>query len=91
MARIGPRLATVGHMEAKERRTGGAWIGQHPDQSTEAVRRELDQDDERVAVNDTESSGEGAQDERVQGRDDEWPHGHRRGDRAGDDDVRREG
>jgi hypothetical protein len=72
-------------------RQPGSWIGRKPDENTEQVRSELGPDDERVAVTDTESSGEGSADERVQGRDDEWPSGHREGDAVSDDDVRRAG
>lgn len=66
-----------------ERREGGAWIGQHPDENTEKVRESLDEGAERVAVTNNES-GEGA-------REGAWPQGHREGDQAGDDDVRRAG
>ncbi len=64
-----------------ERREGGAWIGQHPDANTEQVRRQLGEGAERVAVTNNES-GTG---------DEGWPAGHRRGDHAGDDDVREAG
>jgi hypothetical protein len=70
--------------DADDRREGGAWIGQHPDENTEKVREDLDEGAERVAVTDNESGG-------VTAVDDEWPHGHREGDPAGDDDVRRAG
>lgn len=66
--------------EETERREGGAWIGQHPDENTEQVREDLDDGAERVAVTNNESGdspGDGG-----------WPHGHREGDQAGDDDVR---
>ena len=66
-----------------ERREGGAWIGQHPDENTERVREQLDEGAERVAVTNNES-GEGP-------REGAWPQGHREGDQAGDDDVRRAG
>jgi len=65
-----------------ERREGGAWIGQHPDENTEQVREHLDAGAERVAVTNNES-GESPSDEG-------WPRGHREGDQAGDD-VRRAG
>lgn len=65
------------------RREGGAWIGQHPDPNTEKVRESLDPGAERVAVTNNES-GDSPSDEG-------WPHGHREGDRASDDDVRRAG
>ena len=66
-----------------ERREGGAWIGQHPDENTERVREQLDKGAERVAVTNNES---GASPD-----DESWPHGHREGDQAGDDDIRRAG
>jgi hypothetical protein len=64
-------------------REGGAWIGQHPDPNTEKVREDLDEGAERVSVTQNES-GEGI-------REGAWPQGHREGDEAGDDDVRRAG
>ena len=42
-----------------ERREGGAWIGQHPDENTEQVREELGDGAERVAVTNNEV-GDGA-------------------------------
>lgn len=66
-----------------ERREGGAWIGQHPDENTERVREGLDEGAERVAVTNNETGAATS--------DDEWPHGHREGDQAGDDDIRRAG
>ena len=66
-----------------DEREGGAWIGQHPDENTELVRRQLDKGAERVAVTDNESGARpGVED---------WPSGHREGDQAGDDDVRKAG
>ena len=64
-------------------RQGGAWIGQHPDPNTEQVRENLDDGAERVAVTNNES-GESPSDEG-------WPQGHREGDHASDDDLRRAG
>lgn len=66
-----------------ERRQGGAWIGQHPDENTEDVRDDLDEGAERVAVTANESGASPS--------DEGWPHGHREGDQAGDDDVREAG
>lgn len=65
------------------RREGGAWIGQHPDPNTEHVRDNLDEGAERVAVTNNESGDSPP--------DGSWPHGHREGDQAGDDDVREAG
>jgi len=66
-----------------ERREGGAWIGQHPDKNTEQVRESLDEGAERVAVTNNET-GAGTS-------EGDWPRGHREGDQAGDDDIRRAG
>ena len=66
-----------------DEREGGAWIGQHPDQNTEKVRRQFDEGAERVAVTDNEP------DARPDAED--WPSGHRDGDQAADDDVREAG
>ena len=64
-------------------RTGGAWIGQQPDENTSKVRDELDDSAERVAVTENESGASPS--------DDGPPRGHREGDQAGDDDVRNAG
>lgn len=64
-------------------RTGGAWIGQQPDENTKQVREGLDDGAERVAVTNNESGDSPA--------DDPPPRGHREGDQAGDDDIRRAG
>lgn len=69
--------------DATERREGGAWIGQHPDENTERVREQLPEGAERVAVTDNEAGDAET--------DDAWPQGHREGEHAGDDDVRRAG
>lgn len=66
-----------------ERREGGAWIGQQPDENTEQVREQLDDRAERVAVTNNES-GDAPSDEGS-------PQGHREADQAGDDDVHRAG
>jgi len=66
-----------------ERREGGAWIGQHPDENTEEVRRQLDEGAERVAVTNNESG--------ATSDDEGWPTGHRQGDQAADDDVHEAG
>ncbi len=64
-------------------RTGGAWIGQHPDENTKQVRESLDDGADRVAVTNNES------DESPNA--DGPPRGHREGDQAGDDDIRNAG
>jgi hypothetical protein len=66
-----------------ERREGGAWIGQHPDENTEEVRERLPEGAERVAV----TNNEPGEPEHVDGP----PRGHRQGDAADDDDLRRAG
>ena len=66
-----------------ERREGGAWIGQQPDENTEQVREQLDDGAERVAVTNNETGASPS--------DDRSPQGHREGDQAGDDDIRRAG
>ena len=68
--------------DATDDREGGAWIGQHPDENTEKVREELPAGAERVAVTANEPDVV---------PDDARPQGHREGDQAGDDDVRRAG
>ena len=67
----------------EDTREGGAWIGQHPDENTEKVRRQLDEGAERVAVTDNQSGASPG--------DEDDPKGHREGDQAGDDDVREAG
>jgi hypothetical protein len=70
---------------------GGAYIGREPELASETIPGGVRPDDERVSAHETQSSGEGALEERVQGRDDEWPTGHREDRSASDDDVRRAG
>ena len=70
---------------------GGAYIGREPELASETIPGGVQPDDERVSAHETQSSGEGALEERVQGRDDEWPIGHREDRPANDDDVRRAG
>jgi hypothetical protein len=65
-----------------DKREGGAWIGQHPDENTEKVRRQLDEGAERVAVTDNESGA---------GPDEDSPSGHREGAHAGDAELREAG
>ena len=70
-------------MDRTPEREGGAWIGQHPDENTERVRKSLPEGAERVAVTNNEPEAEIERDD--------WPQGHRQGDRADDDDVREAG
>jgi hypothetical protein len=69
----------------------GAYIGHEPEFAAETIPGGVQERDERVAGEASQSSGEGAADERVQGRRDAWPGGHRRGDDVSDDDVRQAG
>jgi hypothetical protein len=69
----------------------GAYIGNEPEFASETIPGGVQPDDERVSAADTQSTGEGAAEERQQGRQDEWPEGHRQGQPADDDDVRRAG
>ncbi len=69
----------------------GAYIGREPEFAAETIPGGVQPHDERVAGEDSQSSGAGAEDERVQGRTDDWPGGHRRGDDVSDDDLRRAG
>jgi hypothetical protein len=69
----------------------GAYIGREPEFAGETIPGGVQPRDERVAGEDSQSSGSGAADERVQGRDDAWPRGHRRGEDVNDADLRRAG
>jgi hypothetical protein len=57
----------------------GSTIGNRGEPSAETIP-DLQPDDERLSANEAKSSGAGKASVRVQGRDDEWPHGHREGD-----------
>ncbi len=67
-------------MSNDDRRDGGAYIGNRPEAAEDTIPGGLSEDDERVAAHDTQSSGEGKAAERVEGRTDEWPAGHREAD-----------
>ena len=67
-------------MPDQGRRDGGAHIGNRPEMAEETIPGGVTEDDERVAAHDSSSSGEGKEDDRVQGRRDEWPRGHREAD-----------
>ncbi len=69
-----------------DERQGGAWIGRQPDENTEQVRENLPEGAERVAVTNNETDDAATADDGGA-----WPTGHRQGDDAGDDDVRRAG
>lgn len=66
-------------------------IGRKPEHAQETIPGGVSRHDERVAAGDTQSTGEGAEDRRQQGRRDTWPGGHREGEHTTDDDVRRAG
>lgn len=70
---------------------GGAYIGRKPEFAAETIPGGVREGDERVAATQSESSGEGAADHRTDGIVEDTPHGHREGDSASDDDVRRAG
>lgn len=60
-------------MAGGEDRNDRTWIGQRPDDNTEDVSRDLDEDAERVAVTDNTSSGRDAS----RAADGAQPAGHR--------------
>jgi hypothetical protein len=70
---------------------GGAYIGRKPEFSSETIPGGVSEDDERVAATQSQSSGEGAPEHRTDGNAERTPAGHRQGDEASDDDVRRAG
>jgi hypothetical protein len=69
----------------------GAYIGHEPEFAAETIPGGVQERDERIAGEASQSSGVGAADGRLQGRRDAWPGGHRRGDDVSDDDVRQAG
>ena len=68
----------------------GAYIGHEPELAAETIPGGVGPDDERVAGYASRSSGTGREDQRVEGRDDEWPqgHSHRSPGRDDDDTIR---
>ena len=77
--------------DRKEELDQGAFIGHEPEFAAETIPGGVQSADERVSANSTQSSGEGAPEHRVQGRDDEWPQGHTHNSPGrGDDDAVRE-
>lgn len=69
----------------------GAYIGHEPELAAETIPGGVQPADERVAGYASRSSGIGGADHRVEGRDDEWPQGHRAAQPSdSDDDARRE-
>ena len=60
-----------------EQLDGGAYIGNRPELASETIPGGVGDDDERVSAVDSQSTGEGKEEDRVQGRGDEWPGGHR--------------
>ena len=65
---------------AEEPRDGGAYIGNRPEPAEETIPGGVSEADERVAAYDSRPSGEGREHDRVEGRTDEWPDGHRQAD-----------
>jgi hypothetical protein len=78
-------------MADEQRPDAGAYIGRKPEFAAETIPGGVREGDERVAATQSESSGQGAAEHRTDGSDDATPHGHREGDSASDDDVRRAG
>jgi hypothetical protein len=85
------RTSSAPHHAPPDEPDAGAYIGHEPEFAAETIPGGVQPHDERVAGEDSQSSGAGAADERVQGCDDAWPRGHRRGHDVTDDDVRRAG
>jgi len=75
MNRKRPASGTEGQADIEP----GSTIGNRGEPSAETIP-DLQPDDERLSANEAKSSGAGKASGRVQGRDDEWPHGHREGD-----------
>jgi hypothetical protein len=63
--------------ERNQEPDGGAHIGNRPEFAEETIPGGVGRGDERVAGNDSESSGEGKATERAQGSRTDWPPGHR--------------
>jgi antitoxin (DNA-binding transcriptional repressor) of toxin-antitoxin stability system len=62
----------------KKRMEAGSTVGNRGEPSADTVP-DRQPDDERLSANEAQSSGGGKADDRIQGRDDEWPRGHRSG------------
>ncbi len=80
-----------GQQRAPDEPDAGAYIGREPEFAAETIPGGVQPRDERVAGEASQSSGTGAAAERLQGRDDAWPRGHRRGKDVNDADLRRAG
>jgi hypothetical protein len=81
MANDGGRdRSTKGRDDAED---PGAYIGHEPERATETIPGGLSRKDKRVSAVDTQPSGGE--------RREEWPGGHRQGERANDDRVREAG
>ncbi|MDP9269467.1 MAG: hypothetical protein M3P14_00555 [Chloroflexota bacterium] len=65
-------------MSEKKRPRPGSTVGNRGEASGDTIP-DRQPGDERVSANDTQSSGAGKSSDRVQGREDDWPHGHRFG------------
>ena len=63
-----------------EPESGQGYIGNRPERSTETIPGGVSDKDERIAAHSTQSSGTGKREDRAEGRDDEWPGGHREAD-----------
>lgn len=78
-------------MSDHEKPDAGAYIGRKPEFAAETIPGGVREGDERVAATQSESSGAGAAEHRTDGVIEDTPHGHREGDSASDDDIRRAG
>jgi hypothetical protein len=67
-------------LRGEEAREPGAYIGNRSEADAETIPGGIREDDERVAANDSQSTGSGKLTERVQGRRDVRPAGHRDGE-----------
>ena len=83
------RPSTRSRHAADDKPDAGAYIGREPEFAAETIPGGVQAHDERIAGEASQSSGVGAGNERVQGREDDWPRGHRSGDDTGEDDSRR--
>ena len=64
---------------SEPREEGQTTISRTGESGADSVPGGVRPGDERIAAHSTESSGVGKQEERAEGRSDEWPSGHRDG------------
>lgn len=81
------RAAMNDHSDRDDQeREPGAYIGRKPESAIDTIPGGVRPDDERIAAHSTQSSGEGKEEARAQGRRDEWPAGHRDSEDASPED-----